>query len=124
LVVFLIADLAMDGGVRTPEIEAWEQEAMQLNAGTVIFVAGLFALLGWGLLATLERITARGRTIWTVVAVALLALSLIGPFSGTDTNTGSRVALALVHLSVAAVLIPLLPAFRRPGGGPRPSASG
>jgi hypothetical protein len=124
LVVFLIADLALDGGVQTPANEDYDQASMQLNAGTVIFVAGLFALLAWGLLAILERITARGRTIWTVVAVVLFLLSLAGPFSGTDTNTGSRVALALLHLSVASVLTPFLPLSRRPGGGARSSASG
>jgi hypothetical protein len=123
LVVFVVANLVLDGGVRTPANEDYDQESMQLNAGTVVFVAGVFALLAWALLAILERFTARGRTIWTVVAVVLFLLSLVGPFSGTDTNTGSRVALALLHLSVAAVLIPLLPASRRLGGGLRPSVS-
>ena len=66
---------------------------------TVLFVS----LLGWGLLALLERFTAKGRTIWTVVAIVFLLLSLLGPLGGTDT--GTKVSLALLHLLVGAVII-------------------
>ena len=116
LVVFLVGDAVMDGSVQTPANPDYDQESMELNAGMVVFVAALSALLGWGLLAVLERITGKGRMIWTIVAVVLLLVSLVGPFSG-DTDTGSRVVLALLHVSVAVVLIPLLPGPRRSSGG-------
>lgn len=110
LVVFLIADLAMDGGVRTPAMESTGQEAIDLNPGTVILVSALVSLLGWTLLAALERFTSKARMIWTIAAVLVLVLSLGGPLSGTDTTTGSRVSLVLIHLAVGAVLILFLPA--------------
>ena len=74
----------------------------------VDFVVGasfIASLLGWGLLAMLERRTSRARTIWTVVAMAVLLVSLSLPLSaGTTASTKS--VLAVMHMSAAAVLIP------------------
>ncbi|MDG6106846.1 hypothetical protein Daura_29790 [Dactylosporangium aurantiacum] len=67
--------------------------------GTVVLVG----LLGWGLLALLEKLTAKGRTVWTVVAGVFLVLSLLGPLGGTDA--GTKLSLALLHLLVGAVII-------------------
>jgi hypothetical protein len=76
----------------------------------VDFVVGasfIGSLLGWGLLAILERRTAHARTIWTVVAIAVLLVSLSLPLiAGTTAST--KVALAMMHIAVAAVLIPAL----------------
>jgi hypothetical protein len=67
------------------------------------------ALAGWGLLALLERFTARPRTIWTAIAVLVGLLSLAGPLSTlASTTAANALALALMHLAVAAVLIPIL----------------
>ena len=74
---------------------------------SVLTVSLLASLLGWGLLAVLERHNPRAGTIWTITACAVLLLSLGGPLTSAVT-TGAKVALALLHLSVAAVLIPLL----------------
>ena len=73
----------------------------------VLVVSLLASLLGWGLLAVLERRTRRAGIVWTVVAGAVLLLSLAGPLTAAVT-TGGKVSLVLLHLSVAAVLIPLL----------------
>jgi Family of unknown function (DUF6069) len=76
----------------------------------VDFVVGaslIASLLGWGLLAMLERRTPRARTIWTVVAIAVLLVSLSLPLS-TGTTASTRAALAMMHVAVAAVLIPAL----------------
>src|SRR5215218_1608033 len=65
------------------------------------------ALAGWGLLALLERLTRRARTIWTATAVVALVVSfasLLAP----GTSTTARIVLALLHLTVAAILIPAL----------------
>jgi hypothetical protein len=43
--------------------------------------------------------------VWTGVAVAVLAVSFL-PLAGDGMDTGTRTALALMHLAVAAVLIP------------------
>ncbi|MFC4147283.1 DUF6069 family protein [Micromonospora mangrovi] len=76
--------------------------------GAVIAATVVAGLIGWALLALLERVTAAGRTIWTVVAVLVLLVSLLGPLGGV--STGARITLALMHLVAAAVIIP---AFRR-----------
>jgi Family of unknown function (DUF6069) len=71
------------------------------------FVVGatlIASLLGWGLLAMLERRTSRAHTIWTVVAIAVLLVSLSLPLSA-GTTTSTKAALAVMHLAVAAVLI-------------------
>ena len=79
-----------------------------IGAGFVGAVSLLASLLGWGLLAILERRTQRAGTIWTAPAgVVLLLLSLAGPLTAAVT-TGGKVSLVALHLSVAAVLIPLL----------------
>ena len=65
------------------------------------------SLAGWGLLAILERRFARARTIWTGIAIAVLLVSFSAPISaGTATTT--KFALAMMHVAVAAVLIPTL----------------
>ncbi|WP_424533326.1 DUF6069 family protein [Sphaerisporangium viridialbum] len=64
-------------------------------------VAGLAA---WALLASLERLTSRPGLIWTIIAFAVLVLSLLGPLGAV--GTASTLALAGMHLVVAAVLIP------------------
>jgi hypothetical protein len=73
-------------------------------AGVTAAVAGL---LGWALLAILERTTARGRRAWTVVAAVVLLLSLAGPLGAT--GAAAIAGLTLLHLSVGAVLIAGLP---------------
>ncbi len=76
----------------------------------IAFISGaslLGSLCGWGLLAALERRSSRARAIWTGVAVIVLLVSLSLPLTAATTSA-SRVALSLMHLAVAAVLIPTL----------------
>jgi len=73
----------------------------------VIFTA-IFGLLGWGLLAVLERFTRRAAAIWTGVAIAVALLSIV-PIFLEGASTATRVALTVLHLAVAVVLVP---AFR------------
>jgi predicted permease len=76
----------------------------------VDFVVGaslIGSLLGWGLLAVLERRTARARTIWTAAAVAVLLVSVSLPLSA-GTTASTKVALAMMHVAVGAVLITTL----------------
>lgn len=76
----------------------------------LVAVAGaslLVSLVGWGLLALLERRVARAARWWTVVALVVLVLSLAAPLtSGVDLTVG--IVLALMHVAVAAVLVPVL----------------
>jgi len=65
------------------------------------------SLVGWALLAVLERRTAAARTIWTGIAVVVALVSLSLPFIA-GTTTATKVTLALMHVAVAAVVIPAL----------------
>ena len=89
---------AFDGTTATQDI----------GLGAVIFTSLIASLAAWGLLAALERYSSRPRRDWTILAVAGLVLSLGGPLSGTGIDATERGLLALLHLIVAAVLIPLL----------------
>lgn len=81
--------------------------AIAIGAVNVILSTLLASFAGWGVLALLERFTARARTIWTVVAVAVVVLSLL-PTVTADASTGTRIALTAMHLAVGAVVVPLL----------------
>jgi hypothetical protein len=95
------------------------QELMSITPALVAGTSLVVALAGWALLALLERFTARARTIWTAIAALFALLSLAGPLSIlASTSAANALALALMHLAVAAVLIPMLagtsPAPARP----------
>jgi hypothetical protein len=78
-----------------------------VGIGAVVVSSLVGSLAGWGLLAILERRYARARTIWTGIAIAALLASFSLPVSAGTTTT-TKVALAMMHLAVAAVLIPTL----------------
>jgi peptidoglycan/LPS O-acetylase OafA/YrhL len=86
------------------DLQAVQDGATQTIGVAVAAAAAVPSLLGWALLAGLERFSRRPKTIWTIVAVLVTVLSLAGPFSGAAT-TGSAVSLALMHLVVGAVAI-------------------
>jgi hypothetical protein len=48
-----------------------DRAPMEITIGAVIVASALASLLGWGLLALLERFTARAVTIWPVAAVLI-----------------------------------------------------
>ncbi|MFF8026150.1 DUF6069 family protein [Streptomyces sp. NPDC007896] len=84
------------------------KDPMTVNVGLVAMFALISSLLGWSLLAALEKfVPARAATIWGVVAAVVLVASYAMVFSA-DTTGGTKAALALVHTAVGGVLIPLL----------------
>ncbi|WP_282794529.1 DUF6069 family protein [Streptomyces sp. CC224B] len=79
---------------------------LDIGAVPVAAVALLASLAGWALLAALERFWARhARAVWTGAACAVLAVSFL-PLAGDGMDGGTRLSLALMHLAVAAVLVP------------------
>jgi len=78
-----------------------------VSAAEVLLSSLVVSLAGWASLAILERFTTRAGRVWTVLALLVLTLSMAGPLAG-GTTTAGKVALALMHLTVAAVLIPAL----------------
>jgi predicted permease len=78
-----------------------------IAAGQVIGVTVAAALLGWLLLALLERRTPGARSLWTAIALAALAASLALPLAAA-TTTSAAAALVVMHLTVGAAVIPAM----------------
>lgn len=120
--VWLVAHALGAGFVLTDS-----QGTATMGLPVVLAFSALFALLGWGSLALMERRLPRASTWWTALATAVALLSLIPVFI-EEATAGTKAALALIHLTVAAVLIPLL--RRTTAGNPaadagdRPDPSG
>jgi hypothetical protein len=74
-----------------------------VGPGAVAVVSGLAGLAAGGLAVLLTRLTARARSIWHVVAVVILVLSLTGPLGAASASAG--VTLTAMHLVVGATLI-------------------
>ena len=76
-----------------------------ISIGQVIGVAVAASLFGWLLLALLERRTPRARVRWTTIALVALAASLALPLAFA-TTTSAIAGLIVMHLTVAAAVIP------------------
>jgi hypothetical protein len=95
---------ALDVDLRVAQGDGREsQVGLPLVAGFTLAVA----LLGWGVLALLERWTRRARVCWSVLAAAVLLVSFV-PIVTVSATGGTKLMLSLMHLAVAAVLIPSL----------------
>ncbi|MFB6523463.1 DUF6069 family protein [Streptomyces sp. NPDC056401] len=78
---------------------------VDLALGGFVGSAAGAALLGWALLALLERFApAASRKIWTAVAAVVLLVSLALPF-GVEATSGTKILLALTHLAVGLVVV-------------------
>ncbi|MFD9905010.1 DUF6069 family protein [Streptomyces sp. NPDC059063] len=118
VLVWLIADPVLGHGLQTKS----GGKTLDIDAAAVVVLALLASLAAWGLLAALERFgVRRARTVWTWVSVGVLAVSFLPLLTG-DTDGGSLAALALMHLVVAAVLIPGL-RMTEPATAATPSSS-
>jgi hypothetical protein len=82
-----------------------------IGPATVAFTALVAALAAWGLLALLERTVRRPVRTYRIIASILLILSLAGPL-GSGVDTGSRLVLLAMHVTVGAALIIGLPGRR------------
>ena len=78
--------------------------AQSVGVGAVVGVSLTVGLLGWALLAVIERRTRRAITIWTGVALTVAVFSLLGPVTSAVTAAAAASLVAL-HLVVAAVLV-------------------
>ncbi|MFB4305416.1 DUF6069 family protein [Actinomadura sp. GTD37] len=95
------------------------QEPRDLGASAIGVFALVPSLLGWALLAVLERVTPLAARIWTATALVFLAVSFL-PVLSVHASGGSKAVLALAHVAVGAVLIPVFwwtAKVRRAGGG-------
>ncbi|PZG02440.1 DUF6069 family protein [Micromonospora deserti] len=67
----------------------------------------VFALLGWGTLALLERYIRHARVVWSVLAGAVLLASFVPVFIEQAT-VDTRIMLCVLHVVVALALLPML----------------
>ncbi|MFE2292538.1 DUF6069 family protein [Streptomyces sp. NPDC059452] len=104
--VWLVTDPLLGHRLRITDPEAGE--TLDIGLLPVVVIALLISLLGWGLLAVLERFTRRPRLLWTVAACAVLLLSFL-PLTGSGMSGGTRTSLALMHVAVAAAVMAGLP---------------
>jgi hypothetical protein len=78
-----------------------------IAVGQVIGVTVAAALLGWLLLALLERRTPHARLLWIAIALAAVAASLALPLAAA-TTTSAAAGLVVMHLIVGAAVIPAM----------------
>ena len=75
----------------------------------VVVTALAASLAGWVAVSALERLIRQPRPWWPAVALAALAASFLPILSG-QADGATRITLTMLHIAVAAVLIPgLLP---------------
>jgi hypothetical protein len=81
--------------------------SQQVGPGSVVLATLVSGVLGWVLLALLERRAAnknsRIRINWTITGIAVLAVSLGGPLRAV--HPGTTIALLCLHLIVGGVLV-------------------
>lgn len=91
---------------------------IEIIAVSQIIGASLAAcLLGWLLLAVLDRHTAHTRILWTSLALAGLAASVALPLAAATTpatTTSAIVGLIVMHLIIGAAVIPAMARTARP----------
>ena len=75
----------------------------EVALGSVIVAPLLVGALAVGLLRLLERRTSKALRIWTIVAMTIWALSVLGPLSATTVGAG--LVLASMHLLVGGVVV-------------------
>jgi Family of unknown function (DUF6069) len=84
-----------------------------IAVGQVIGVTVAAVLLGWLLLAVLERRTPHAGSVWTTIALAALAASLVLPLAAA-TTTSAAAGLVVMHVTVGAAVIPAMARTARP----------
>jgi hypothetical protein len=77
--------------------------SQQINVVSVIVTAAVVTLAASGLLRFLESRTARGRSIWTGVAIVVGLLSLAGPLGANTLQAG--LWLVSLHAVVGSVVL-------------------
>lgn len=105
--VWLLIEVAIGVDLQAPAFEG-SQQGFDVGSLEVVMTSALASLAAWVLLGLLERWSRRPGPVWTWIAIGAFVVSLSGPMSGTGIPTPHRWLLALLHVVVAAVLIPLL----------------
>jgi hypothetical protein len=75
-----------------------------VGLGTIVTAASIATLLGWGLLAALERKSTHPRRNWVTTAVVVFLASLSLPIAFA-TTTFALIGLVVIHVVVAVVAV-------------------
>jgi hypothetical protein len=86
------------------DLRARQGTMVHIGAISVLVSSAVAALAGWGLLAIMERRTAKARDIWTVIATIVCFVSISSPID-RGVDLGSKLGLASLHLLVGAVVV-------------------
>ncbi len=78
-------------------------QSREVALGSVLYVTAMAGSLAWISLALFERWTSHASTRWTVFAVIVLFISLLGPLGGV--TTGAIITMLAMHLAAGAILI-------------------
>jgi hypothetical protein len=106
LAVWGVSELVFGMDVRQPAFGTGVPQ--DLTAGPIVVASVVAGLAAWLALAVLERLTRHVRAAWVGLATLVLVASLGAPLSGRGIDGGNRLVLALLHLTVGALLIVLL----------------
>ncbi|MFE2787360.1 DUF6069 family protein [Nocardiopsis alba] len=82
-----------------------DAEPMEIGPGMIVGMSLASGLVGWGLLALLERFTSKGTLIWTIIAAIVLAGSMLSPLAMPGIDGAVRVILSLMHIVVGLIVI-------------------
>ena len=122
LAVWGISELVLGVDVRQPAFGPGVPQ--DLTAGPVVVASLVAGLAAWLVLALLERLTRHARAAWVALATLVLAASLGAPLSGRGIDGESRLVLALLHLTVGALLIVVLARTSPPARSAAPRRNG
>ncbi|WP_427892550.1 DUF6069 family protein [Kribbella sp. GL6] len=102
--VAALADWILLAPVAGLTLTARQGGIQHIGAAAVVISTIVVSLLGWALLALLERRTPRARTTWTVIATIVCLTSLGSPLTN-GIGLGAKLGLASLHLVVGAIVI-------------------
>ena len=105
--VWALAKFALGIPLQAPAGAGYAEPA-DIGALNVAVATVVLSLVGCGALVVLERLTPHARRIWLLVALLALCVSLVMPLSGFGVSPANRAVLVLMHVVVAAVVIPAL----------------
>lgn len=91
--LLLGVDLAVESGASVSAV----------GLADVALTALLVGCAGWGLLGLIERRRGSSRRPWTIVAVTVFALSLLGPLAAASPGAG--VGLLCLHFVVGLTIV-------------------
>lgn len=104
--IFALAARGIDVPMEAPPFGS--SEAEEIFYGGFIFAAVFQGVIGLLIALGLARWASRPARTWLIVAGVGLLVSFIPPFTAEDTETATKVVLAISHVIVAAVVIPVI----------------